>query len=49
MTLTVSKVVKASGNSGHITLPKKWIGRRVVVEVQETPCCPTCGKPEGDP
>jgi putative transposon-encoded protein len=31
----VEKVVKASGNSGRVYVPKEWIGRRVKVLLLE--------------
>ncbi|ABO34561.1 hypothetical protein MmarC5_0245 [Methanococcus maripaludis C5] len=30
----IEKTVKPSGNTGHITLPKKYIGKKVKIKIQ---------------
>lgn len=31
----LKKLVKKIGNSGHVTLPKKWVGKFVLVNLEE--------------
>ncbi|MBA2861613.1 DUF2080 family transposase-associated protein [Methanococcus maripaludis] len=30
----IEKQVKPFGNTGHITLPKSWIGKKVKIKIQ---------------
>ncbi|WP_244901562.1 DUF2080 family transposase-associated protein [Methanococcus maripaludis] len=31
---TIIKQVKPSGNTGHVTVPKSWIGKKVIIKIQ---------------
>ena len=32
----IESVVTQSGNSGHVIVPKDWIGKEVIVKIKET-------------
>jgi putative transposon-encoded protein len=31
----IESVVTASGNSGHVVVPKAWIGKEVIVKIKQ--------------